>query len=301
MINLNRLECFVAIVDSGSFTRAADMLGLTKAMVSVQLKKLESELGIALITRTTRRLALTEVGEQFYQDCVRVVREAEAAVDSARSGHAALTGALRLTSTAEYGAHFLIPALAAFGQQHEQLRIEFCAASAQSDLASERFDVAIRLGQIGDSAHRATRIGSFRVLAVASPAYLSRQTRPRSAEELESLDWVVHAGFQGALVWSEVAAPSRQHSVTLGGRHQADNADAVLSFALAHCGAALLPDWLIQNELARGELVEILPGYSLPEQGIYAVFPNTHHVPAKVRQFIDFLRVSVTPPGVLPH
>src|SRR5471032_1241156 len=97
MINLNRLECFVAIVDSGSFTRAAEMLGLTKAMVSVQLKKLESELGIALITRTTRRLALTEVGEQFYQDCVRVVREAEAAVDSARTGHAALSGVLRLT------------------------------------------------------------------------------------------------------------------------------------------------------------------------------------------------------------
>src|SRR5471030_2339867 len=101
--------------------------------------------------------------------------------------------------------------------------------------------------------------------------------------------------------WSEVAAPSRQHSVTLGGRHQADNADAVRSFALADCGAALLPDWLVQHELERGELLEILPGYALPEQGIYAVFPNTHHVPAKVRQFIDFLRVSVTPPGVLPH
>src|SRR3954467_1016269 len=114
MLNMNRLQVFVAIVETGSFTKAAESLGVTKAMLSLNLKQLEAELGVALLTRTTRRIALTDAGERFYANCVEVLAQAQAAIDAARSSHATLTGTLRVTSTAEYGAYRVVPALSAF-------------------------------------------------------------------------------------------------------------------------------------------------------------------------------------------
>jgi len=290
MINLSRLACFVAIVDNGSFTAAAESMGLTKAMVSIQLKKLEAELGLSLLTRTTRSLALTEVGQVFYLDCVRIVREAESTIDNARAGYAALSGVLRVTSTAEYGSHFLIPALAAFGVLHPQLKIEFSAFPLASDLVAERFDIAIRLGQLSNSTLRATRLGGFRVVAAASPTYLQGRALPKTPEQLSQFDWVMHAGFLGPQTWSAHRASARRYRVKLKGRYQADTAAGVLGFVQADCAAGLLPDWLIRTELANGALIDMLPNYGLPEQGVYALFPNTHHVPTKVRRLIDFLR-----------
>lgn len=290
MINLSRLECFAAIVDGGSLTAAAAALGLTKAMVSIHLKKLEAELGLALLTRTTRSLALTEAGQAFYLDCVRIVRDAQAAMENAKVGDVALNGVLRITSTAEYGSHFVIPALAEFGAQHPQLKIEFSSSALNSNLVAERFDVAIRLGPLNDSTLKAALLGSFRVVAVAAPSYMSTHAMPRTPQHLQQLEWIKHKGFHGTLTWRAKRASARAYRVKLDGRYQADTAAAVCGFVLAGCGAGLLPDWLISTELANAALVDILPGYALPAQEIHALFPHTQHVPAKVRGFIDFLR-----------
>ena len=291
MINLNRLEIFVAVVESGSFTAAADTLGATKAVVSFNIKQLEHELGVALLTRSTRRLALTEAGHGFYAACVRLLHEAEAAVDEARAGQATLSGSLRVTATVDYGNRIVAPALAAFARLHPGLRVSYQASSAQADLIAERLDLAIRVGALADSRHRATLIGEFKLLLVASPALLAEHGTPRTLQALAALPWLANRPGRSDL-WSLTDSKGREQTLRVAPVAQADTASALLAFAEAGCGVAALPDWLVQEPLARGALQRVLPSYALPRQTVYAVYPDTRHVSAKVRRFIDYLRTG---------
>lgn len=293
-VNLNRVQSFVAVVEAGSLTRAAQSLGLTKAMVSMHLKQLEAELGCALLTRTTRTLALTGVGERFYADCVQLLGDARAAVENARSGHARLTGVLRITSTLEYGAHVVVPALAAFARLHPDLGVDFSGSTNLADLVADRYDLAIRLGQLGDSRHRATLLGQFDLVLVATPAYIREQGLPRSPADLQGLRWIVLSGFDQRIKLSQRDSPgAAPYSAPFRSTIQADSALAKLHFVLADSGVAVLPEWVARTDLRQGRLVRLLPGYDMPRQGVFAVFPNTRHIPAKVRQFIDFMRAYV--------
>lgn len=290
MLNLNRLQMFVAIVETGSFTKAAARLDVTKAMLSFNLKQLEGELGVSLLTRTTRRIALTDAGQRFFDSCVQVLSQAEAAIDAARSSHAALTGSLRVTSTAEYGAHVVVPALAAFAREHAQLKVDFSASPGLADLVSDRFDLALRLGSLRDSTYRAALMERFATVPVASPDYLGRHPAPATPQQLQALDGVFHARFEGPLSWTHTASGEIVATTHPRQRIVTDNAAGMRSFALAGAGVAILPEWLVREDVAAGRLVRLLPGYALPEQGVYAVYPNTRHLPAKVGMFIAFLR-----------
>lgn len=289
MINLNRLAMFVAVVDAGSFTAAASALGTTKAVVSFNIKQLEHELGVALLVRSTRRLAMTEAGEGFYSDCSNLLRQADAAVDTARAGQGDLSGSLRVTASVDYGNRVVAPALAAFARQHPGLHIHYQAGSAHADLISERLDLAIRVGAQEDSRHRAARIGEFQLLLVAAPDLLARHGMPRTAQALAALPWLANRTGRSDR-WRLADSKGREHELRVEPVAQADTASALLAFALAGCGVTALPDWLLQEPLARGELRRVLPSYTLPPQPVYAVYPDTRHVSAKVRQFIDFLR-----------
>lgn len=290
MLNMNRLQVFVAIVETGSFTKAAERLGVTKAMLSLNLKQLEAELGVALLTRTTRSIALTDAGERFHANCVAVLSQAQAAIDEARSSHAALTGTLRVTSTAEYGAYMVVPALAAFAAQHQELRVDFAAGSGLADLVSDRYDLALRLGSLRDSSYRAALMARFSTVPVASPAYVARHGLPGTPDELQRLEGIFHTRFEGGLTWTKTDSAEAISSSHQRQRIVADNATAMHSFALAGAGIAILPEWMVESDLTAGTLVRLLPGYTLPQQGVYAVYPNTRHIPAKVSMFIAFLR-----------
>lgn len=294
MINLNRLGMFVAVVEAGSFTAAADTLGTTKAVVSFNLKQLEQELGVALLTRSTRRLALTEAGEGFYAECARLLREADAAVDQARSGQATLSGSLRVTATVDYGNRIVAPALAAFARRHPALRVSYQASSAHADLIGDRLDLAIRVGTLADSSYRATPIGQFKLLLVASPALLAEHGAPRTLEALAAMPWLANRPGRSDH-WRVTDGKGREHALRVAPVAHADTASALLAFAEAGCGVAALPDWLLEEPLARGVLQRVLPTISLPPQPVYAVYPDTRHVNAKVRRFIDFLRAPDKP------
>ncbi|CAB5513341.1 HTH-type transcriptional regulator DmlR [Achromobacter anxifer] len=296
MINLNRLAMYAAVVEAGSFTAAADALGATKAVVSFNIKQLEQELGVALLTRSTRRLALTEAGEGFYRHCARLLREAEAAVDEARSGQSALSGSLRVTASVDYGNRVVAPALAAFAREHPGLQVSYRAGSAHADLIAERLDLAIRVGALEDSSYRATRIGQFKLWLVASPALLAQHGAPRSPQALAALPWLANRPGRSDR-WRLIDGKGREHELRVAPVAQADTASALLAFALAGCGVAALPEWLLEEPLARGALQRVLPSYSLPRQEVYAVYPDTRHVSAKVRRFIDFLRARLGPAG----
>ncbi|WP_236328604.1 LysR family transcriptional regulator [Enterobacter quasihormaechei] len=291
MLNLQRTAMFIAVADTGSFTAAAEAMGLTKAVVSFHIRQLEEELGVTLLLRSTRRLTLTEAGRLFHQRSVMLLRDAERLQDDVRANHAGLTGELRITTTPEYGSHVVVPLLAEFSQQHPDLRVRHVSSSVHADLIAERFDVAIRLGTLADSRYHAALITTFTILPVATPGWLANHP-VESLEQLADADWIIHERLTSPLRWQVKGVDRHPVSFEIkkAPRLYADSAQALMAFALAGCGVALLPAWLVRNALEAGDLVSLLPSYTFAQQGIYAVYPDAQHVPAKVRTFIDFMR-----------
>ena len=294
MLNMQRLAIFVAVVEAKSFTAAASTLGLTKAVVSFNIKQLEQTLNVSLLVRSTRQLSVTEAGERFYHHCQQLLYHAECVLNDVRADHSGLSGLLRITTTAEYGEQVVVPALAAFAQLHQQLRIQHVTSSKNDDLIAGRFDVAIRHGQLVDSNHHAKLIEQFDILPIATPAYLATlSTSPlTSLDQLAEVNWIAHSRLPTPLSW-QVSTPT-QAQVLFQAKHPArlvtDSAASLLAFVKSGAGVALLPAWLVEQDLEQGHLVHLLPDYHFPRQGIYALYPNTRHVPEKVRTFIDFFQ-----------
>ena len=293
-INLNRLAVFVALVRAGSFTAAAAQLGLTKAMVSQHLARLEQELGVTLLVRSTRRMALTEAGAAFHTDCARILGEAEAAIERVGENRETPRGTLRLTAPVNYGAAVVAPALAGFLRLHPQVQAELVLDDGISDLIGGRFDLAIRGGPLRDSGLRAVRLAGFRQLLVAAPAYLAARGTPRRPQELAAHAAVVLSVLSSPLRWNFTARDGTQQRVRLTPRAQADSAAAVHAMALAGAGLAVLPDFMVEADLQAGRLKPLLPAQRLPEGSFHAVYPG-HAPSAKVRAFIDHLRAGIAP------
>lgn len=292
MVSLDRFDTFKAVVEAGSLTGAADSLGQTRAVVSFTIKRLEAELGVTLLTRNTRRLALTEAGERFYRHCVNTLEAAQLAIDEARSEHSELRGTLRITTTVEYALAKVVPALELFRAQHPELNVHLSTSSTHADLISERFDVALRLGRILDSSHRAVQLSTFEILAVASPGFIARlPERPNSVQALEQTPWLEH-GRVGELTLTESATGQQRvyQPNPAKSRTRADNSSVLRALALAAEGVAILPRRLIEHDLREGRLIALLPGWQFTLQGVYALYPDTRHLPLKVRLFIDFMK-----------
>jgi len=294
MLNLQRAAIFAAVVDTGSFTAAANAMGLTKAVVSFNIRQLEAELGVTLLLRSTRRLTLTEAGSLFHLRSAALLKDAENLQDEVRATHAGLKGELRITTTPEYGSRVVVPLLAEFSLLHPELRVRHASSSLHADLISERFDVAIRLGTLADSRYHAALISQFTILPVASPGWLKAHPVD-SLEALAAAEWIIHERLSATLRWQVRRTDGEKAALEIKQppRLFADSAQALMAFALAGCGVALLPEWLVQKALASGELVAVLPEYDFASQGIYAVYPDARHVSAKVRTFIDFMRARV--------
>jgi len=295
-VNLNRLAVFVALVGAGSFTAAAEQLGQTKAMVSQHLARLERELGVTLLVRSTRRMALTEAGALFHADCERILRDTEAAIERVGENRETPCGTLRLTAPVNYGTAVVALALASFLRRHPEVRAELILDDGISDLIGGRFDLAIRGGPLRDSGLRALRLAGFRQLLVAAPSYLAARGRPRRPLELARHDAILLSVLSSPARWTFTARNGTQARVRLTPRAQADGAAAVHAMALAGAGLAVLPDFMVEADLAAGRLEHLLPSQRLPEGSLHAVYAGLH-APAKVRAFIDHLRESIAGKG----
>jgi DNA-binding transcriptional LysR family regulator len=287
-VNLNRLAVFVALVRAGSFTAAAEQLGLTKAMVSQHLLRLERELGVTLLVRSTRRMALTEAGAVFHADCVQLLEQAQTAIERISDQRSKPSGTLRLTTSTDYGAAVVAPALAEFRRLHPSLQVDLVIDDQVNDLIAERFDLAIRIGWLRDSSLRATRLGGFRQWVMAAPAYLAEHGTPRKPEDLAMHGWIAMSALATPLRWPFTRGNSRR-VVRMRQVMQANNAAAIRALVLAGAGVSVLPDYLVQEDIQAGRLQVLLASYRLQEGGIHAVYPDPQP-PAKVRAFIDFMR-----------
>ncbi|MFC5740768.1 LysR family transcriptional regulator [Dyella tabacisoli] len=288
-VNLNRLAVFVALVGAGSFTAAAEQLGMTKAMVSQHLARLEQELGVSLLMRSTRRMSLTEAGVMFHADCVRILNETDAAIERIGESRDTPAGTLRITTSMDYGVAVVAPAIASFLKLHPAVQVDLTLGDQVSDLIAERFDLAIRSGWLRDSNLRAVRLNGFRQLLVAAPAYLAANGVPRRPADLAGHVLIALSVLASPSRWIFTSSNGKRHTVRIPQVAQANSAAAVRAVALAGAGVAVLPDYLAEPDIRAGRMVALLAQYRLPEGGIHAVYPS-RQPPAKVRAFIAHLR-----------
>lgn len=296
-VSLDRLTVFRAVVETGSFTAAAKQLNQARAAVSFNVKQLESELGVTLLHRTTRSLALTDAGERFYARCLRILTQADEAIAEARMEQTVLSGSLRLTSTVEYGVAVIAPALQKFTALHPDLDVQFEAYPTNVDLLRDRFDVAIRLGrneQFQTSPYAGVHLGTYQLRPVASPDIIARVegTVVGTPEMLSTLPHISSATVDHVKSWTMLDEDGREcaFEVPRQSRLLANNASVVKALAVAGAGVALLPDWFVAPELAKGTLADALPSYRFPDHQIYAMHLPMQMVPQKIRAWLGFLK-----------
>ena len=289
-VNLNRLAAFAAVVESGSFTAAGEKLGLTKAMVSQHVSRLEKELGITLLTRTTRKVTPTEAGSAFYADCAPVLLEVEAAIARVGGGTGVPSGTLRLTAPDDYGSAAIVPALAGFLHQFPQLKVELVATDQVVDLVAGRFDLAIRTGWLRESSLRATQLGSFDQIVAASPAYLKKAGMPKRPQDLAQHHWIALTLLRSPLTWNFSGRDGKSQSVRVSPTISTNSTASLRAFMREGLGISVLPNYMLDADIAAGRLTRVLPSWSLPQGGVFAVYPNVRYTSAKVRAFVDFLR-----------
>ena len=287
-INLNRLTYFAAVADTGSFTLAAERLGITKTVVSQQVARLEAELKTSLLLRTTRRVEATEAGRLLHARCARILREAEDAYDEIAATNAAPMGVLRIAAPNDYGASIIAPLAARFCRRYPECRIDLTLSDARIDLVAYQIDLSIRVGWLTDSSLQARRIGSFRQLLVAVPD-LARSMNSVEPENLSGLPFIANAALKEPLVWRFSRNKQDRQTVRMSSVMTINTTPGVLEATLAGGGMSILPDFLVDDHVHSGRLVTILPAWTLPPGGIHAVYPASRFRPPKVTRFVEML------------
>ena len=282
-MEIEELRTFVEVADAGGITAAARRLGVAKAIVSRRLIRLEADLGVQLLARTTRGASLTEAGATFREYAAKVVADLETARETiVPTGE--LRGRLRIAAPLTFGPTHFAPVLADLARQHPALHVHTCYSDRFVHLIEEGFDCAIRVGRLPPSRLLARRVGPIFATLVASPDYIEAHGSPETLEEL--LDH--EAILQGTESWYFTDG---DETITINpqGRVKADNGVAIAAAAVAGLGIAMLPDGLITEQLASGALVPVLTGHPPPEFGIYIVRPPGQHPARKVRVLTELL------------
>ncbi|MFL6659627.1 MAG: LysR family transcriptional regulator [Massilia sp.] len=289
-IDLNALTIFDAVVEAGSFTGAADRLGVAKAKVSVQIARLERQLGVTLFTRTTRQVSLTDPGRALHTHCEPLLRGLSDALAEAGSDQGELSGMLRVSTTAMQATQSIGPALVEFAALHPRLQVDLRTGDRVADMVAEGIDLSFRMGWLRDSTQRAIKLGEFSQLVVASPAYLKRHGTPKRPEHLAQHAWVALSLLPAPLTWKFSHAEGKEVTVHMNSRMQVDSPNTLLALVEHGAGMTALETLTTREALAQGRLVKVLPKWTLPNGGVYAVLPPGKHVPPKVRAFVDFYR-----------
>ncbi|WP_454619049.1 LysR family transcriptional regulator [Bradyrhizobium cenepequi] len=282
-MDIEELRTFVEVADAGGVSPAARRLGVSKSIVSRRLFRLETELGVQLLARTTRGAALTEAGVTFRDYAARVCTEIDVARETILPA-GELRGRLRIAAPLSFGPTHFAPVLADMARRHPQLHIHTCYTDHFVDLIAEGYDCAIRIGYLQDSNLLARRVGPIYGKLVASPDYIKAYGSPETPEDL-----VAHqAVMQGTEAW-QLMDGDKIVTVRPQGRFKADNGTALVAAATAGLGIAYLPDGLTHEFLASGALVPVMTRHPPPPAGVYVIRPPGQHPARKVRVLTEML------------
>jgi DNA-binding transcriptional LysR family regulator len=292
MDQLRALHAFVRVAELTSFTAAGQQLGVTQPQISRAVRQLERGIGSQLFTRSTRRVVLTPEGQRYLSGVREALRTLEAARNAMRAASRAVSGTLQVTAPVAFG-DYLAPVVAELAASHPDLAIDAVLTDRVVDVIDEGFDVAIRMAPMAPSTLRTRRLGTSRAVLCAAPAYLERRGAPRRVRDLAAHDFVIFTAKRTADRLTLIDRRGRTTVVRIAGRLRSNELRLVRHAALAAAGIAALPVALLGRALEDGQLVRVLPGWTLPAAPIHAVFPPRSPQPARLIAFLDAMARSL--------
>lgn len=299
-MDLNDISLFVHVVRAGSLAEAGRRLGIPPSTGSRRLQALERSLGVRLLQRSTRRLALTDAGQAFFAQCAEQIDALSQSAQDLADSSKQPSGRVRVAAGVDFLNWFPMESIAEFMARHPAVRVEFVLSDARADLLADGIDVAVRSGKMVEPMLVAKEIGWVEWRMVASPDYLSTHGTPISPQELTLHECITRPAIGGTPVTWRLRGPDGMIEVPVSSRFQVNTHQAQLGAALASLGIALVPALTTLAHLEQGVLTEVLPGYS-HEAGVYFVFPSRRHIPRAVRAFTEFASTVLFERGmVLP-
>jgi len=288
------MVAFTKAVGAGSLSGAARELGISTAVVSRKIAALEAHLGVRLLNRTTRRIALTDEGARYHEACVRILAEIEEANAEAAARRIEPQGILKVALPASFGHKHIAPLIPIFAARYPAVQLALSLSDRAINVIDEGFDLAIRIAELQDSSLAARKLAPNRRVVCASPGYLRKHGRPGSPADLARHNCLTTTEFH--MAWDYKDPEGNPGSVRVSGRYACDNWEVLRDWAIAGLGVALKSTWDVRRDLESGSLVPLLPGYTFgSDVAIYAVYPHRRYLPAKTRVFIDFLAESFGP------
>jgi DNA-binding transcriptional LysR family regulator len=290
MDKFQEMRTFCAVVDAGSFVKAADLLGVSKAAVSRTVSDLERRLNVRLMQRTTRRLSLTDEGRQFYAQTTGVLAAIEDAEAQLLSRSGVATGVLRINAPVSFGVLHLAPLWSRYLQAHPQVTLDISLSDRVVDMVEEGYDLAIRIARLPSSTLISRRLASTRIALAATPDYLRRAGTPSHPSELAEHAILAYSQWADGHGWTfHHRQTGLAAQVNIRPILQSNNGDTCVAAALQGLGVVLQPDFLLQPHLRQGRLVELMPDWQSIDLGIYALYPSRHFAPPKLRAMVQFL------------
>jgi LysR family transcriptional regulator for bpeEF and oprC len=290
MDRIQAMQVFVRVVDTNSFTRAAETLDLPRASVTTIIQNLEAHLGTRLMHRTTRRLSLTPDGAAYYERCVRILADIEETETSFQNGNRKPHGKLRIDMPGSIGRLIVIPSLCEFHERYPDIDLQLGLTDRPVDLLQEGVDCVVRVGALQDSSMVARRIGLFEGVSCASPDYLERFGTPRTLEDLDQHHAVNYFSSRtGRTMDWAFLLDGKEVEVKLKGCIAVNDADAYVTCAIEGFGLIQAARFMVRLQLEAGQLVEVLPDYRPLPMPISVVYPHSRHLSPKVRVFVDWI------------
>jgi len=283
------IQAFIAVVDAGSFTAAADRLGSAKSAVSRRVSALEERLGVQLLHRTTRVLNLTETGRSFYEHGTRILADLEEAEAAVQQEHGELRGMLRLALPLSFGVRHMCGPIATFSKQHPKVRFDLDLDDRRVNLIEDNFDVALRIGRLTDSSLIARRLFDVRAVVCGSPHYLNVHGAPKSPADLDDHQCLVYSNLADPHKWEYEDRNGNRNTVKVDSVMSASSGDFLTNAAAHGMGLVMQPTFIASAAIRSGKLIPVLTDYAWPISPAYAVYPPTRHLSYRVRAFIDFL------------
>jgi len=288
-VTLERMRTFVRVAERGNLSAVARELGVGQSTVTRQLRELEEAVGVPLLSRTTRRVTLTDEGSRYYADSVQILRLVEQAGDEARGTRGAAAGTIRISCTAAFGVLHVSRLIFAFQDKYPEIGVDLSLTDERIDLVREGVDIALRLGPLTDSSMKLRPLGESRRLLVAAPAYLAAHGTPASARDLSGHEGIRMSNVAGSDMLILEGPDGRSHSMPFAGRFRVDHGLGAREALAAGRGIAPAHRWLVDDLLASGELVELLPDYTLPSVPLSLLIVPERAGIARVRLLVDFL------------
>jgi len=289
MDRFEEMQTFVKVVDAGSMSVAADRLNIAKSAVSRRLAELENRLGVQLLIRTTRRLNLTENGQQFYQRCLAILADLEETEQALTCKQTLLRGSIRIAIPLSFGIKHLSPLLNKFLKAHPELSLDLDLNDRTLNFMEEDIDLAIRIGRLADSTLIARQLATTKLIVCASPAYLSQHGEPTKPKELENHVGLNYSYLADTQTWQFLQPDKTRLSVHVPCRMRANNGDILLKAGIDGLGILVTPTFISSEAIEQGLLCPILTNYTFPEEAIYAIYPQQRFLPRRVRALIDYL------------